>query len=73
MNDFYKWLAQMVVQEGGVVIAPKQDHFRVLERDFLDRLRRVPSGIVAPPGTNPFSMALGKPGSWMMVWIPDDR
>lgn len=71
MNDFYRWLAEMTVQEGGVVIAPRQEFFRKYERDFLDRLRTVPSSIVNPPGTNPYSMAMGKPGRWMMVWIPD--
>lgn len=73
MNDFYTWLAQMAVQEGGIVIAPRPEHFRKMERDFLDKLRHVPAAIVNPPGTNPYSMALGKPGRWMMVWIPDDK
>ena len=71
MNDFYRWLAQMAVQEGGVVIAPYPDYFRSQERSFLEGLRRVPASIVNPPGVNPYSMALGKPGRWMMVWIPD--
>ena len=71
MNDFYTWLAQMAVQEGGIVIAPRPEFFRRFERDFLDKLRTVPASIVNPPGTNPYSYALGQPGRWMMVWIPD--
>lgn len=71
MNDFYRWLAEMAVQEGGIVIAPRPEFFRRFERDFLDKLRTVPASIVNPPGTNPYSYALGQPGRWMMVWIPD--
>lgn len=71
MNEFFRWLAQMAVQEGGVVIAPYQERFHRDQRKFLDLIRHCPASIINPPGVNPYDAALGRPGRWMMVWIPD--
>jgi hypothetical protein len=71
MNDFFRWLAQMAVQEGGVVITPHINHFRArMEGHFLDELRQIPAAIVAPPGVDPYGMARRR-GNWMMVWLPE--
>lgn len=71
MNEFYRWLAQMAVQEGGVVISPYQNHFHRKQRDFLDLIRTVPSSIVNPPGVHPYDAATNSKGRWMFVWLPD--
>lgn len=71
MNDFYKWLAEMAVQEGGVVIAPHQNFFHRVQRTFLDLIRTVPSSIINPPGVHPYDAAMSSRGQWMFVWLPD--
>jgi hypothetical protein len=71
-DEFFGMLRELARQEGAVCIAPHQREFRRYERDFLDKLRHIPASITSPNGTNPYSMALGKPGKWLMVWIPDD-
>jgi len=70
-DDFFMLLRSMAVQEGAICIAPFPREFRRYERDFLDKLRHIPASISSPDGVNPYSMALGKPGKWLMVWIPD--
>lgn len=71
-DDFFKWLRAMALQEGAVCIAPHQREFRRYERDFLDKLRHIPASITASPGQNPYAMAMGRAGKWLMIWIPDD-
>lgn len=71
MNEFYRWLAQMAVQEGGIVIAPHQERFHRAQRSFLDIIRQYPATIVNPPGVHPYDAALNKRGRWMFVWLPD--
>lgn len=61
----------MIREEGCIVIRPHREPFRVVERDFLDGLRRIPASISCPPGKNPYSYALGQPGQWLITWIPD--
>jgi hypothetical protein len=70
-DSFFQMLRKLAVDEGAICIAPHQREFRRYERDFLDRMRHIPSSISNPAGTNPYSMALGMPGRWLMVWIPD--
>lgn len=72
-DDFFQWLREMAKQEGAVVIAPHPREFRRYERDFLDKLRHIPASITASSGINPYSAALGKPGKWLMVWVPDEQ
>lgn len=71
-DDFITILRGMMTQEGAICIAPFPREFRRYERDFLDRLRHIPAQITSPPGVNPYSMAMGKPGKWLMVWVPDE-
>jgi hypothetical protein len=70
-EDFFRMLREMAIQEGAVCIAPHQSVFRRYERDYLEQLRRIPSSISAPQGQNPYAMALGHPGRWLMIWIPE--
>jgi hypothetical protein len=69
-QDFVAF-ARMLLDEGAVIIQPHPEPFRRVERDFLDGLRSIPASISAPPGVNPYSMALGRPGRWAIVWIPE--
>lgn len=62
---------RMIADEECIVIEPRPEHFRKHEYDFLEGLRRIPAKVVAPPGRNPYSYALGEPGHWLMIWIPD--
>lgn len=71
-QDLVNFFARMMLDEGCVVIQPRPEHFRVMERDFLEGLRRIPASVTAPPGRNPYAMAMDKPGRWIMAWIPDD-
>jgi hypothetical protein len=64
-------MTKLMMDEGCVTISPKAEAFRPVERSFLDGIRRVPADITAPPGTNPYSAALGRPGRWLFVWIPE--
>jgi hypothetical protein len=57
--------------EGCVTISPKAEPFRRVERSFLDGIRNIPADITAPAGVNPYGAALGRPGRWMFVWIPE--
>jgi hypothetical protein len=61
----------MAVQEGAVVISPHEGPFRAKQRDFLDGIRHIPASIINPPGLNPYSAALGSPGRWIFVWVPE--
>lgn len=73
-DEFFNWLREMARQEGAVCIAPHQREFHNrYEREFLDKLRHIPASITSSPGINPYSAALGKPGKWLMVWIPDEK
>lgn len=71
MNDFVGWLCTMAVQENAVVIAPHKQPFEPKQRQFLDGIRTVPARILAMPGQNPYSAAIGKPGQWVFIWVPD--
>ena len=71
-QDLTRFLGKMMLDEGAIVIEPYPEPFRRFEHDFLEGLRRIPASISAPPGVNPYTMAMGKPGRWMMVWIPDE-
>lgn len=70
-EEMISLVRKLMLDEGCVTIAPRQEVFRAHERDFLEGLRRIPAEINAPPGANPYSMALGRPGRWLMVWIPE--
>lgn len=70
-EDFFNWLRAMALQEGAITIAPHKEPFAHYERQFLDGLRKCPASISAPPGRDPYSMAMGKPGRWLMIWIPE--
>ena len=71
-KDLFEWLRTMAVQEGAVTIAPHPGPFRQYQRDFLDKLRHIPASITAPNGVNPYGAAMGKPGQWLMIWVPDE-
>lgn len=62
---------RMMLDEGCITIAPRQESFSRIERDFLEGLRRIPAEIQAPPGVNPYTYALGSRGRWLVVWIPE--
>lgn len=70
-EEMINLIRKMMLDEGCITIAPKRDQFRTRERDFLEGIRRVPAEINAPPGTNPYTIALGRPGRWLFVWIPE--
>ena len=67
------FLTGMAVDDGAVVIAPREDTFRGRQRDFLDDLRTAPAAISAKPGVNPYTEMLNRPGRWMFIWIPSQR
>lgn len=71
-KDLTDFFARMMLDEGATVIQPYPEPFRPYQRDFLEGLRRIPAHIAAPPGRNPYSMAMGKPGRWVIAWIPDE-
>lgn len=71
-RDLFDWLRVMAVQEGAVTISPYPEPFTRYQREFLEGLRRIPASITAPPGTNPYAAAMGRPGWWLMVWVPED-
>lgn len=70
-EEIVAFITGMMYDEKVVVISPHQDEFRRVERDFLDGIRRIPASISAPPGVNPYGAALGRPGRWMFVWVPE--
>jgi hypothetical protein len=70
--EIFRMMTKLMGDEGCVTIAPKTEQFRPVERSFLDGIRRVPADITAPAGVNPYGAALGKPGRWLFIWIPDD-
>jgi hypothetical protein len=70
-DEILQFFMKMIADEQCVAIRPHMDNFRPVQRDFLDGLRRIPAQITAPPGVNPFSYAMGKPGQWVMIWIPE--
>lgn len=72
-RDLFNWLRKMAVDEGAVTIAPHREPFANYQRTFLDGLRKIPATIEAPPGVNPYSVAMGKPGAWLMIWVPDEK
>ena len=69
--EMVRFFTKLTLDEGCVVIAPKAERFRSMERSFLDGIRNVPADITAPPGTNPYAAALGRPGRWLFVWVPE--
>lgn len=69
--EMVSMLTKLMGDEGCVTISPYPSEFRAVERSFLDGIRRVPASITAPPGLNPYSAALGRPGRWLFVWIPE--
>lgn len=70
-EQIFRFFGKMMIDEGCVVIAPKQEPFMQYERSFLEGLRKVPADIEAPAGVNPYGAALGRRGRWMVVWIPE--
>jgi hypothetical protein len=62
---------KMITDEQCIAIRPHMDEFRRVERDFLEGLRRIPAQITAPTGRNPYAMAMGQPGQYVILWIPD--
>lgn len=72
-DELLRFLIGTAVDEGAVVIAPHMEPFRAKERNFLDGIRSVPSSISSPPGSNPFTTVLSRPGRWMFVWIPENQ
>lgn len=70
-EDMLMFLRNMMLDEGTVIIQPHKEPFRPLERSFLDGIRKCPAAITAPPGVNPYSAALGRPGRWVFLWIPE--
>lgn len=70
-EEMISLVRKLMLDEGCITIAPRASEFRGYERDFLEGLRRIPAEINAPPGVNPYTMALGRPGRWLMVWIPE--
>lgn len=70
-EEMIQLVKRMMLDEGCITIAPRQGNFREVERSFLEGLRRIPAEIQAPPGVNPYTYALGKPGRWLVVWIPE--
>lgn len=70
-REIVQFFTKLSLDEGCIIISPHEEPFRPVERSFLEGIRRVPADISAPPGVNPYSMALGYPGRWMFVWIPD--
>jgi hypothetical protein len=70
-DEILQFFMKMIADEQCIVIRPHMSEFRVVERDFLEGLRRIPAAIVAPPGRNPYSYVLGQQGSWLMIWVPE--
>jgi hypothetical protein len=71
-EEVFGFFGRMMLDEGMVIISPKPEPFRRMERDFVDGLRRVPADISAPPGVNPYSYAMGRLGRWVIIWVPDE-
>jgi hypothetical protein len=69
--EMVRFITKLMEDEGCVTISPKQEVFRSRERDFLDGIRTIAADITAPPGVNPYGAALGRPGRWLFVWIPE--
>jgi hypothetical protein len=67
----FSLMFKLMMDEGCVTISPKEEPFHAYERSFLDGVRRCPADITAPPGVNPYSAALGRPGRWLFVWVPE--
>jgi hypothetical protein len=70
-DEILNFFMRMVTDEQCIVIRPHMSEFRVVERDFLEGLRRIPAAISSPAGRNPYSYAMGHPGSWLMIWVPE--
>lgn len=77
MDDFEQYvkvLLHELSQEGAILISPRPGEFNRFEGSFLEGLRRVPAVLETPPGVgDPFKHALGHPGRWIMMWLPDKR
>jgi hypothetical protein len=69
--EIVSMLTKLMGDEGCVTISPKTEPFRAVERSFLEGIRRVPADITAPAGVNPYAAAMGRPGRWLFVWIPE--
>lgn len=71
LDAYLKVIFHEIIAEGAIIISPRPGEFRRYEDTFLDGVRRIPSVIDGPPGINPYSYALGHPGRWMFLWIPE--
>lgn len=73
LEGYLKVLLHEILAEGAIVISPRPGEFSRFEDTFLDGLKRIPSVIDAPAGVDPYKFALGHPGRWLMIWVPDKR
>lgn len=71
LDNYLKVIFHEVISEGAIIISPRPGEFGRFERSFLDGIRRVPAVIDGPPGIDPYAYALGRPGRWLFLWIPD--
>lgn len=71
-DEKISFLTHLALDEKAVVISPHSAPFERLQRSFLDGIRGVPASISCPPGTNPFTHVLHRPGRWAFVWVPED-
>ena len=70
-DEVIQFFMRMINDEDCIVIRPHMSEFRVVERDFLEGIRRIPAAITCPPGRNPYSYVMGHKGHWLMVWVPE--
>jgi hypothetical protein len=70
-DNYMKVFFHEMIMEGAVIIAPRPGEFGRFEKSFLDGVRKIPSAIDAPPGVNPYGYAMGRPGRWIFLWVPE--
>lgn len=73
LEQYLQVLLHEMKQEGAIVISPRPGEFTRFEQSFLDGVRKIPAVIDQPPGVNPYTYALGKPGRWVFLWVPDKK
>jgi hypothetical protein len=70
-DQYMQVIMHEMVAEGAVLIAPRPGEFGRFEGSFIDGLRRVPAVIDGPPGRDPFAYAMGRPGRWLFLFLPE--
>jgi hypothetical protein len=70
-DELLRFLTGVMVDEGTVIIEPRIEPFRAMQRNFLDGIRKCPARISVKPGTDPYTAVLDRPGRWLFVWVPE--